>query len=116
MMNSKNQTLVAVYGTLRNQNLGPVIQLNDTINGLAVSLGSYPALVSLDTDRKLKVDVISVSDEQLAALDNYEGYPHLYGKATTTTEAGHTVIVYVYNKLLFDWNTQTTSPNPEITL
>ena len=95
---------IFVYGTLRGTQLGNLIHHNDSIVGLVVSLGHYPALVSLNTDLRVEGDVFDVTDDVLDKLDKYEGVDTgLYSRATTITEAGHTVIVYMYNQIVKSW-------------
>jgi len=95
---------VAVYGTLRGMTLGTPIQMDDQITGLVVDLGSYPALVTMETDLLIEVDVVEVDDETLAQLDKYEGVDTgLYHRANTVTLAGHEVIVYKFNRVVSSW-------------
>jgi gamma-glutamylcyclotransferase (GGCT)/AIG2-like uncharacterized protein YtfP len=116
-MNSiKEKKKVAVYGTLRGmlpeENL---VRKNDRIKGLAVSLGQFPALVSLDDKFSVEVDVYEVDRMTLEYLDNYEGVPAgLYKRVTTTTASGDEVIVYLFNKILDSWRYKDGQSQPQI--
>ena len=93
---------IFTYGTLRNR--FPTIQTNDRIAATAIDLGAYPAIISLGGP-SLIGDVIEVDDATLEYIDNYEGVDRgLYKRVTTTTEAGHEVMVYVWAKVLAEWD------------
>ena len=96
---------VFCYGTLRGTQLGKMLSMNDQITGMVVDLGRFPALVTFNTDLTVEGDVLEVDENTLAALDRYEGVDHgLYRRATTTTEAGHEVIVYMYDRIVRSWS------------
>jgi len=106
---------VAVYGTLRAMTIGEPIALKDKIQGLVVDMGAYPALVSLETDHYVEVDVIEVDDATLTELDKYEGVDRdLYHQANTTTVGGHDVIVYVFNRIVANWRYNNKSGYPAV--
>lgn len=93
---------IFVYGTLRDRL--PTIQTNDQIAATAIDLGSYPAIISLGGP-SLIGDVVEVDNATLDYLDRYEGVDRgLYKRVTTTTEAGHEVMVYVWAKVLAEWD------------
>ena len=72
---------------------------------MVVDLGNFPALVTFNTDLTIEGDVIEVDNETLAALDIYEGVDRgLYRRATTTTQDGHEVIVYMYDRMVRSWS------------
>ena len=83
--------------------LGTMIQRNDHIHGLVIGMGSFPALVTTETDATVEVDVIEIDADALAAIDMYEGYPDLYTRKTVTTLGGHDVVVYVFNQFIRSW-------------
>ena len=78
-------------------------------------MGSYPALVSLETSHQVEGDVIEVTEEALQRLDKYEGVDRdMSHRATTTTEGGHEVIVYMFNRIVSNWRYQNKSGYPEV--
>ncbi len=103
--------LLFVYGTLRRgerADLGRNLQTDfiseDRINGKIFSVGWYPGVKtnpvkSFDPEVDYVVgDVFRLRDASIIAmLDAYEGYPSLFGRLQTVTEAGHKVWVYTYN-------------------
>src|SRR5690606_32132955 len=84
--------LFAVYGTLRvgeranNRLLNNVSGVKywgqDTVDGTLLNIGAYPGFI-LDPihSSKVVVDLYKVADSNVVEiLDQYEGYPILYGK------------------------------------
>ena len=67
-------------------------------------MGNFPALITTATTRTIEGDVWEITQDTLDRLDAYEGYPHLYTRETVVTEAGHSVIVYVFNRFVESWN------------
>ena len=97
-------TKVFVYGTLRADPIGKLVKLNDCINGLVIDLGSYPALVTLDTELIVEGDVYEVNDETMELLDKYEGVDQrMYHRSSTTTLGGHDVTVYMFSRIVSSW-------------
>lgn len=99
-------SLVAVYGTLRmGQRANHLIQGVGEFKGAGVittpcriaNLGGFPAICpNLVGEHKPKVDVYDVKD--LAPLDRYEGFPHLYTREELSVEleSGDTIDATVY--------------------
>lgn len=106
--------LVFVYGTLRHgesadisKKFEGIVPVGvDRINGQIFDVGWYPGLkpVSEDFDfltgePKVTGEVYIIPDEKaVSRLDEYEGYPALYGRREFETESGKTVWAYVYNR------------------
>jgi gamma-glutamylcyclotransferase (GGCT)/AIG2-like uncharacterized protein YtfP len=66
-----------------------------TQSGYALhDVGAYPALVVAFAG-VVTGEVYSVSAEHLAVLDNYEGYPELYGRETVLLADGSAALAYV---------------------
>jgi gamma-glutamylcyclotransferase (GGCT)/AIG2-like uncharacterized protein YtfP len=87
--------LIFVYGTLRDHGFDTVA-INDHINGHVIDMGTYPALISLDTPLEIEGDVISVDSATLETIDRYEGCPALYTRETITTKTGLSAFVYLW--------------------
>jgi len=69
-----------------------------------VNLGQFPALVTMETNLQVEGDVVEVSDAILDQLDRYEGVDQgMYRRVTTTTKAGHDVMVYMFNHIVKSW-------------
>lgn len=86
-----------VYGTLR-----PNKPADDSVRGDMYDLGAFPAVVSVgDSDNLVQGNVVIVNDEQLKALDVYEGVAvGLYRRIRTTTTNGDEVWIYEYGGVL----------------
>jgi len=94
---------IFAYGTLRGMTVGKVLKHDDSVKATAISLGSFPAVVSLDGPYDLEGDVIEITDDMFRQLDKYEGYPKLYTRKQITTEDGHLVWIYMFNQILKRW-------------
>lgn len=97
--------LVFTYGTLRRNASNPADTRfgaeyigPDSIVGNIYDLGWYPGLIlHPPTDGTVQGDVFRVIQEQLEALDGYEGAPFLYSRRRVNTLNNREVFVYVYN-------------------
>lgn len=115
----KKNDLLFVYGTLR---LGESADLGDKrfgsgtfhatfvredrINADLYDLGWFPG-IKLPTEDEIPFEATLptvagdvfrlVTDDITRQLDNYEGFPHLYGRRVVQTEGGLSVWVYFYN-------------------
>lgn len=83
----------AVYGTLKHDR-------PDThyIMGTIYDVGMFPAII-LGGNKKVSVQVLGVTDDDLRNLDRYEGVPSLYTRERTTAfsfEDGSAEDVWVY--------------------
>lgn len=103
--------LLFVYGTLRPGNgahdlfmSSGVEHIGETrISGRMYSMGGFPG-VRLDGRRfhsegdVVTGDLFRITDDNLSSrLDQYEGYPHLYGRRLVETEQGEDAWVYEIN-------------------
>jgi len=96
-----NKTLIGVYGTLKrgqsaNYKLdGSKFIASDKVPGATMyNLGAYPAVIVDESNNEIHVEVYEVDDNILKVLDQYEGYPDLYGKTTVSTSNGREIIIY----------------------
>ena len=98
---------IFVYGTLRKGASAFSFYLAEpstefigqaTIHGDLHDMGWYPAVVNAGQPSAGTVigDVFDVNEETLDRLDNYEGYPVLYERATVKTLDGAVVQTYVF--------------------
>lgn len=107
----KKGDLIFVYGTLRSgQGMGldrsPRSKFigTDRINGKMYDISWFPGVKTEPVGEFdaagdiVEGDVFEIlHDSQVASLDSYEGYPNLYNRIVTKSEAGRDVWVYVYN-------------------
>lgn len=114
----KKGDLVFVYGTLRhgesadiNNKFEGIVPVGvDRINGQIFDVGWYPGLKEISENGEsmfeftrsqpmVTGEVYVIPDEDaIARLDQYEGYPALYGRRQFQTETGKTVWAYTYNR------------------
>jgi gamma-glutamylcyclotransferase (GGCT)/AIG2-like uncharacterized protein YtfP len=104
---------ILVYGTLKHGfGANSVMQGRsefvgeDRVNGKIYGLGGFPGFIAEakagapfhPDEPAVTGEVYLITDENLPEmLDNYEGYPRLYGRSQYRTEEGRTVWVYEYN-------------------
>lgn len=110
----KRGDLIFVYGTLRlgasndlsRWGAGEAAKfLNEAaINGDLYDCGWFPGAVNVqdyhpEEDNYIYGDVFELqSNDVVAALDSYEGYPHLYGRTEVLTGTDQEVWVYIYGE------------------
>ncbi len=95
--------LVLVYGTLKrgqcnhHRLAGSACLGTARLRGLALyDLGPFPmAIPCPDSDAVLQGEVYAVGDDQLLALDRFEGVPRLYERQRHRLDGGRSVWVYV---------------------
>ena len=70
-----------------------------TIRGDLYDMGWYPGIINAGVPEAGTVvgDVFEVTQETLASLDSYEGYPYLYRRDEIMTDDGQIVQTYVFN-------------------
>ena len=102
-MGADSAALLFVYGSLmrgqasHNRMAGCRWQGQAELTGLALhDLGPFPmAVPSEDPSLRLHGELYAVNDEQLAALDHFEGVPRLYERQRRTLADGRAVWIYV---------------------
>lgn len=100
---------IFVYGSLRRSeaadlSLRPGVSFvgEDSVPGKLYAVGWYPGVKELGEgpSSAVKGDVFRFeedSEELIAWLDGYEGYPSLFDRQKTLTANGCVVWVYIYN-------------------
>jgi gamma-glutamylcyclotransferase (GGCT)/AIG2-like uncharacterized protein YtfP len=69
--------------------------MNDKITGfIMVDLGSYPALITFNTNNIIFGEVYEINTSDLDKLDKLEGYPRFYNRKVVKTLSGKECIVY----------------------
>jgi gamma-glutamylcyclotransferase (GGCT)/AIG2-like uncharacterized protein YtfP len=63
-----------------------------------VDLGHYPALVA-DGATRVAGELYAVTPQMLAALDHFEGHPHLYQRNLVRLEDGREVDAYLFEEV-----------------
>lgn len=88
---------IAVYGTLRKgfgnnryflNGLTPLSREIVNIPFTMVSLGGFPGLVPSETPNNITIEIYEVTDAVYKSIEQLEGYPSFYQKATITTSLG----------------------------
>ena len=120
-MTTPKKALIFVYGTLKRGHKNHYKMYQAEYIGRAVIFGysmyklpaGFPGIV---VDKRGSVDgeLYWLDTNQLPALDEFEGVPHLYNRATQViTLANGTIATaqfYVYQKAIDDYERITTSP------
>ncbi len=103
---SEGNTLVAVYGSLRQGHGNNCLLVNCEFLNTELSipeftmhsLGGFPALVE-GTDRVV-IELYKVDDYTFSRLDMLEGYPHMYNRRQIQTSHGD---AWVYFMETLNW-------------